>query len=192
MVAGAIVGVFFGAAFATEAGRRGRAEERREKERLVEELQGSLQEQLEQVSLLKTDAESQVAAAAMLEKAKAALEKKVQELEKSLATKGKEATKEKEALVSSLRARVQTIVKEISSGGEIMDKQQLVGLLGRILEEDVFTTDENQIRGVKNLLADPARPLRLQQQQRAILGQVDTNHASFRIPFFSKQEKVSQ
>ncbi len=84
MVAGAIVGVFFGAAFATEASRRGRAEERRERERLVEDLQGSIEKQIEEISLLKTDAESQVTAAHVLEQAKTTLEKKVTEVSKEL------------------------------------------------------------------------------------------------------------
>lgn len=97
------------------------------------------------------------------------------QLEKTVSAKGKEAAKEKESrerLVTSLKARVKTVMDAISESS--MDNDVLVKIMQNLLSEDLFAdkqsapTDENSLAvsehgnvTVKNTLASPNRMLRL-------------------------------
>jgi len=157
-----------GAAFASEASRRGARQEKREREDRVKELEETLAVEVQKN-------ETSEKATKLLEMAKIALERKIEELEKTVSAKGKEAAKEKESrerLVTSLKARVKTVMDAISESS--MDNDVLVKIMQNLLSEDLFAdkqsapTDENSLAvsehgnvTVKNTLASPNRMLRL-------------------------------
>uniref|UniRef100_A0A7S2SXX2 Uncharacterized protein n=1 Tax=Chloropicon primus TaxID=1764295 RepID=A0A7S2SXX2_9CHLO len=204
MAAGAIIGCVLGAAFATEAQRRGNREERKQREAELKNLEENLES-------LKVEKETKEKAAEVMEKAKVALEDKIAELEKFAAARGQEAAKEKETrerLVASLKARVKSVMDAISNQ-DTMEKEVLVKIMHNLLEEDLFgekkvmsATDENTLSvsehgnvTVKNTMASPARMFKLGSNRGTKVFQDSTNSAGgarFRIPLFSKQEQVVQ
>lgn len=173
--AGAVIGAVLGAAFVNETNRRGRNEERREKEKRFKELETNLQLEMEKVAQLQLETKSNLTASELLEKAKLALEKKVADLEKQLTEKTAMATEEKESrerLVSSLKSRVKSVLEALQQSS--MEKEVLVKVVTNLFDEDFLTgsqvavKDENTLAvteygnlTVKNTLASPTRMLRL-------------------------------
>lgn len=173
--AGTVIGVLLGAAFASETNRRGRNEERREREKRVKALETNLQLEMEKVSQLQLETQTSLTASELLEKTKAALEKKVSELEDKLKVKSAMATEEKEArerLVNSLKSRVKSVLDALQQSS--MEKDVLVKVVGNLFDEEFLTgsqvavKDENTLAvsehgnvTVKNTLASPNRMLRL-------------------------------
>jgi hypothetical protein len=173
--AGTVIGVLLGAAFASETNRRGRNEERREREKRVKELETNLQFEMEKVSQLQLETQTSMTASELLEKTKAALERKVSELEEKLKVKSAMATEEKEArerLVNSLKSRVKSVLDALQQSS--MEKDVLVKVVGNLFDEGFLTgsqatvKDENTLAvsehgnvTMKNTLASPNRMLRL-------------------------------
>ena len=178
--AGAVIGAVLGAAFATEAGRRGRNEEKKERENQVAELQKSLELEIEKVTSLECQVKEQLTASELLEKARVALEKKIEVLEKSLSVKSKEAkeaTESREKLINCLKTRVKSVLDNISKSS--MDKQVLTNILSKLLDEELLS-DRPVV--TKPVLASPNRLLKLGSKKREAAKQ---QQRGFRIPFFS-------